>query len=158
MEEEKKRWGAPRNAQEIAILLHEPGCNPNLKKENPMYKTYSGLICSWHSSKNVVALLTWRGLLDTNQIVAKLVFSSIATHGGGMFEEEEYTLFSLVQLLNCGANHSEVMLMQRYIENPDQVRKECRMKFDVCKQHDSAAIFVQNLFLSNNYYSCCCPK
>jgi|SRR6185437_1389818 len=151
-EEEEQRWKTPISGQQIAAKLHEPGCNPNAKRDErySIYKTYSGLICGWSVPDSIIALMTWRGLLDMDQIVAVYRFGMINLNSPNPCVKN-WNLVGLVGYLDdVDANNA---LVQRYIEIPNQVRKECRMKFSVCKEHDAAAIFVQILFLSNNYFA-----
>jgi|SRR6185437_1440223 len=160
-----EHWNSPVDAQIIATRLHDPECNPN-EKINEIdgsctYKACSGLICSWMYWEGMHALLSWRGLVDTNQIVAEFwhgeVIEGIHCKHRRLYNLHDlqhfYNLHLLSEYDEGRALAGEMLLViDRYTENPNQVRKECRMRFDVCKQHDSAAVFAQILFLSNNYF------
>jgi len=145
-----EHWKFPVDALTIAILLHDPKCNPNEKinkvDKNFTHKTYSGILCKWDRSGKILALLTWRGLLDTNQAVSEVRILHVG-RGNNVLERIEK-----MDLHDLAGTHQDKMLVKRYKQNPDQVRKECRMKFDICRQHDSATVFVQILLLSNNYF------
>jgi len=150
-------WKFPVNADAIAILLHDPKCNPNGKINEYdyrfRYKAYSGMICGWSVGDNIIpALLSWRGLVDTDQIVSATRHITVAdVLGVARMQTNQMNLRDMKRDMTHNA-HPEVILIERYMENPNQVRKECRMKFSACKEHDSAAIFVQILFLSEQFF------
>src|SRR6185312_11412736 len=123
MEDEELRWRISISGQQIAAKLHEPGCNPNAKIDErySIYKTYSGLICGWAEPDSIIALMSWRGLLDMEQIVAVYNFGTINLNPGQPnFCMKNWNLADLMGYLNYVDVNN--VLARRYMEVPDQVR------------------------------------
>jgi len=80
-------------------------------------------------STAVEAILSWRGgVVDVAMAFIEFDIPPV----GGFFE-----------------------LGRAYKNDPNLIRKQCRMKFSSCRKHDATAVFVQILFLSNNYFVIC---
>jgi len=142
-----------KNAHDVATMLHEPTCDLNAARDGIMAKTYSGILCSIDDEEVICAVLSWRGLVDTKQIVAIFSLLTVNEQTAEIVKKENKlcNLYELAEELR-GFNHPITTRMRKYTQNPDQVRKECRMKFDVCRKHDATIVFVQILLLSNNYF------
>jgi len=121
-----------RSLSKLANKLHDPELDFNSimsDDESEIHGICCYLFYDGTSFSGVEAVLSWRGgIVD----IVKL-FNTFA-----------------IAPVDCFVD-----LGRAYMNNPHTIRKRCRMKFSSCRKHDSATVFVQILFLSNNYFVIC---